>query len=111
VSCLPAGLQHLEQQINDVSQELQVIAKSRDDCSRLMTVPGIGPLAATAMIAAVGKGNPFRRTRDLAAWLGLVPKQHSTGGTPRLPGISNRGNNYPKPESYGQLNLTTTLIR
>jgi transposase len=86
--------QHLEQQINEVSKELQVIAKSRDDCSRLMTVPGIGPLAATAIIAAVGKGNQFRRARDLAAWLGLVPKQHSTGGTPRLLGISKRGNNY-----------------
>lgn len=86
--------QHLEQQIHEVSKELEQIAKSRDDCSRLMTVPGIGPLAATAMVAAVGNGSQFRRARDLAAWLGLVPRQHSTGGTPRLLGISKRGNTY-----------------
>lgn len=86
--------QHLEDQINETSKELEHIAKSRDDTSRLMTVPGIGPLAATAMIAAVGNGSQFRRARDLAAWLGLVPKQYSTGGTPRLLGISKRGNNY-----------------
>ena len=86
--------QHLELQINEVSKELEHIAKSRDDCSRLMTVPGIGPLAATAMVASVGNGNQFRRARDLAAWLGLVPKQHSTGGTQRLLGITKRGNSY-----------------
>jgi len=86
--------QHLEEYIQQVSKELEQIAKSRDDCTRLMTIPGIGPLAATAMVAAVGNASQFRRGRDLAAWLGLVPRQHSTGGVPRLMGISKRGNSY-----------------
>src|ERR1700722_19753253 len=59
-----------------------------------MTIPGIGPLAATALIAAVGDGRQFRKARDLAAWLGLVPRQHSTGGRSTLLGISKRGNAY-----------------
>ena len=86
--------QQLEEHIHQVSKELELIAKSRDDCARLMTVPGIGPLAATALVAAVGNASQFRRGRDLAAWLGLVPRQHSTGGVPRLLGISKRGNTY-----------------
>jgi transposase len=59
-----------------------------------MTIPGIGPLAATAMLAAIGDGRQFRRARDLAAWLGLVPREHSTGGKTTLLGISKRGNRY-----------------
>jgi transposase len=59
-----------------------------------MTIPGIGPIAATALLAAVGDGRQFRRARDLAAWLGLVPRQHSTGGKTTLLGISKRGNRY-----------------
>lgn len=61
-----------------------------------MQVPGIGPLIATAFVAAVGSGHGFVRGRDLAAWLGLVPRQHSTGGKPKLLGISKRGNPYPR---------------
>jgi transposase len=57
-------------------------------------VPGIGPLGATALIAAVGNGAMFSKGRELAAWLGLVPRQHSTGGKPTLLGISKRGNRY-----------------
>lgn len=59
-----------------------------------MTIPGIGPIAATALLAAVGDGRQFRRARDLAAWLGLVPREHSTGGKTTLLGISKRGNRY-----------------
>jgi transposase len=84
----------LEAQIKDVTDELKVIANSRDDCRRLLTVPGVGPLVATAMVAAIGNGSQFTRGRQLAAWLGLVPRQNSTGGTPRLLGISKRGNSY-----------------
>lgn len=84
----------LEVQIKDISTELKVIAHTRDDCRRLLTVPGIGPLGATAMVAAIGNGSQFTRGRQLAAWLGLVPRQHPTGGTPRLLGISKRDNNY-----------------
>lgn len=85
---------HLETQIDEVSKELEHISKSRDDTTRLMTVPGIGPLAATAMVAAVGNASQFRRARDLAAWLGLVPKQYSTGGKSKLLSITKRGNSY-----------------
>lgn len=59
-----------------------------------MTIPGIGPIAATALLAAVGDGRQFRRARDLAAWLGLVPREHSTEGKTTLLGISKRGNRY-----------------
>ena len=59
-----------------------------------MTVPGIGPLAATAIVAAAGNGQQFRKARDMAAWLGLVPQQYSTRGKPMLLGISKRGNRY-----------------
>jgi transposase len=60
-------------------------------CQRLQTIPGIGPLSATALIAATGDVTQFKRGRRLAAWLGLVPREHSTGGKPRLLGISTRG--------------------
>jgi transposase len=61
---------------------------------RLATIPGIGVLNATALVAAIGDGQAFARGRDLAAWLGLVPRQATTGGKPRLLGISKRGNKY-----------------
>lgn len=63
-------------------------------CQRLLDVPGVGPLVATALVAAVGNGSAFARGRDFAAWLGLVPRQSSTGGKARLLGISKRGNPY-----------------
>ena len=65
------------------------------------TIPGIGPLTATAMVAAVGDGSAFHKGRELAAWLGLVPRQHTTGGRPRLLGIGKHGDRY----------LRTLLIR
>ena len=54
-------------------------------------VPGVGPLVATAAVAAIGNGTAFRKGREFAAWLGLIPRQHSTGGKARLLGISKRG--------------------
>src|SRR5690348_17527369 len=57
-------------------------------------VPGVGPLLATALVSAVGNGSAFCKGRQLSAWLGLVPKQQSTGGKPKLLGISKRGNPY-----------------
>lgn len=59
---------------------------------RLATIPGIGVINATALLAAIGAGSAFDKGRDLAAWLGLTPRQHSTGGKTRLLGISKRGN-------------------
>lgn len=61
---------------------------------RLMTIPGIGALGATALLATVGSGRQFQKVRDLAAWLGLVPREYSTGGKQKLLGISKRGNRY-----------------
>jgi len=87
-------LQQLETRIRAFTGEIEAIAHRSDLARRLATVPGIGPLGATALLAAVGDGKQFRRARDMSAWLGLVPAQHSTGGKPTLLGISKRGNGY-----------------
>ena len=84
----------VDQRINSVTRQIEALADREDKARRLMTIPGIGPLAATAILAAVGDGRQFRRARDLAAWLGLVPREHSTGGKTTLLGISKRGNRY-----------------
>jgi transposase len=87
-------LHRLEQRIADITGEIEAIAARDDRTRRLMTVPGIGPLVATAIVAAAGNGRQFRRARDMAAWLGLVPRERSTGGKTTLLGISKRGNHY-----------------
>jgi transposase len=84
----------LETQIEKIDREFAQAAKKEENCRRLLTIPGIGPLTATALTAAIGNGQAFHKSRDLAAWLGLVPRQHSTGGKSRLLGISKRGNPY-----------------
>jgi transposase len=84
----------LEEQIEALSGEIDSIASQDAACQRLRDIPGVGPLVATALVAAVGNGAAFTKGRDLAAWLGLVPKQHSTGGKAWLLGISRRGNSY-----------------
>jgi transposase len=74
----------------------EFLSLARDDLTvrRLTTIPGIGVLNATAPIAAIGNASGFDRARDLGAWLGLVPRQFTTGGKPRLLGITTRGNIY-----------------
>ena len=69
-------------------------AEALDAVKRLQQIPGIGPITATALVAAVGDGKSFKRGREMAAWLGLVPAQHSSGGKDRLLGISKRGDSY-----------------
>lgn len=91
---LSADLARLDQRITDLTREIEQIAARDGRARRLLTIPGIGPLAATALLAAIGDGRQFRRARDLAAWLGLVPQQHSTGCKTTLLGISKRGNRY-----------------
>jgi transposase len=71
---------YLDQRIAHVTREIEGLAARDDRARRLMTVPGVGPIAATALLAAIGDGRQFRRARDLAAWLGLVPREYSTGG-------------------------------
>jgi len=76
--------------------DAEFAAQARDDARtrRLLTIPGIGPLNATALVAAIGDARTFARGRDLAAWLGLVPRQETTGGRPKLLGITKRGSKY-----------------
>jgi transposase len=84
----------LELDIESITGEIERISNEDEACKRLRQVPGIGPLVSTAMVAAVGNGAAFRKGREFAAWLGLVPRQYSTGGKTTLYGISKRGNIY-----------------
>ena len=84
----------VEQQIEGLSAELERIAASDAGCIRIQKIPGIGPVVATAIVAAIGNSVAFRKGREFSAWLGIVPKQFSTGGKARLLGISKRGNTY-----------------
>jgi transposase len=89
-----AEWQDLDRRIAAINTEFVELARFDSVTRRLITIPGIGVLNATALVAAVGDASAFRRGRDLGAWLGLVPKQHTTGGKPKLLGISKRGNKY-----------------
>jgi transposase len=84
----------LEKRLEYYDEQLAAIGRAHPECQRLQTIPGIGPVTATALIAAVGDVTQFKNGRHLAAWLGLVPREHSTGGQPRLLGISKRGDRY-----------------
>lgn len=84
----------LDHRICAFDDEFATRAREDERARRLTTIPGIGVLSATALVAAIGDGQSFARGRDLAAWLGLVPRQATTGGKPRLKGISKRGNVY-----------------
>jgi transposase len=75
-------------------EKLAAIGQAHPECQRLQTIPGSGPVTATALIAAIGDVTQFKNGRQLAAWLGLVPREHSTGGKPRLLGMSKRGDVY-----------------
>lgn len=94
LSALYTELLHLEEQISEYDQQLKKIATEHPVCKRLTTIPGVGPLGATAIIAATGSPEHFKNGRAFAAWLGLVPRQHSSGGKHKLLGISKRGDKY-----------------
>jgi transposase len=87
-------MQYLHRQIEESDQLIARIAGELDACRRLVAIPGIGPITATATIAAIGNGAAFRKGRDFADWLGVVPGKHSTGGRQQLIGTSRRGNKY-----------------
>jgi transposase len=91
---LSSDWRHLDERIEHVTEEIEVLALGSESCRQLMTVPGIGPLIASAMVAAIANGAAFAKGRDFAAWLGLVPKQMSTGDRTILGRISKRGNRY-----------------
>jgi transposase len=84
----------VEQQIEVLRLELERISAADAGCTRIRQIPGIGPIVATAIVAAIGNGAAFHKGREFSAWLGLVPRQYSTGGKAKLLGISKRGNVY-----------------
>ena len=84
----------LDERIETVTAEIEELSRIEPKCQRLMSVPGIGPLVSTALVAAIGTGETFDRGRDLGARLGLVPRQYSTGGRSILGRISKRGSRY-----------------
>ena len=84
----------LQLQIESLNEDLEQIASSDPSCVRLQQIPGVGPLIATAVVSAIGNGAAFHKGREFAAWLGLIPRQWSTGGKTKLLGISKRGNPY-----------------
>jgi transposase len=84
----------LDERIETITAEIEKIAAEQAACTRLMSVPGVGPIISTALVAAIGDGEAFDRGRDFGAWLGLVPRQYSTGGRTVLGRISKQGNTY-----------------
>jgi transposase len=94
IADLAQDWRRLDERIATVSAEIEALARQDDGCQRLMTVPGVGPLISSAVVAAIGNGSGFKQGRDFGAWLGLVPKQESTGDRTILGKISKRGNKY-----------------
>ena len=91
---LAGDWRRLDERIEGLSAEIGLLARADAGCERLMSVPGIGPIISSAMVAAIGTGEAFTKGRDFAAWLGLVPRQMSTGDRTILGKISKRGNRY-----------------
>jgi transposase len=91
---LACDWRRLDERVEGLSIEIEAIARQDAGCERLMSVPGIGPIISSAMVAAIGGGDVFTKGRDFGAWLGLVPKQKSTGDRTILGKISRRGNRY-----------------
>jgi transposase len=84
----------LDQRVESLSTDIKALADQDPACERLMSVPGIGPIISSAMVAAIGNGAAFSKGRDFGAWLGLVPRQMSTGDRTILGKISKQGNRY-----------------
>ncbi len=86
--------EQIETDVEAITDEIERISNEDARCRQLRQLPGFGPLVSTATVAAIGNGSAFRRGRDFAAWVGVVPRQYSTGGKQKLHGISKRGNVY-----------------
>jgi transposase len=91
---LKLELDQLALRLEEAEALIEQTVQESEACQRLMQIPGIGPVTATAVISAIGNGAAFRKGREFAAWTGLVPREHSTGGKQKLLGISKRGNRY-----------------
>lgn len=87
-------LRELQDRVEELDRQIERWHRSSEASQRLMAIPGVGILTATAIVATVGDGRQFRNSRDMAVWLGLTPRQHSTGGKPKILGISKRGDVY-----------------
>lgn len=88
------SLCRLDEQKKFFDKKISNFAKTDEACKRLTEIPGIGPICSTALFATVSQGYDFKNGREMSAWLGLVPKQNTTGGKPKLGGISKRGDTY-----------------
>lgn len=84
----------LQDRIDELERQINRWHRDNEASQRLMAIPGVGIMTATAVVATVGDARQFRNSRDMAVWLGLTPRQHSTGGKPKLLGISKRGDVY-----------------
>jgi transposase len=91
---LKLELDHLQMRIDEADATINKAAGENETCRRLVAIPGIGPVTATAIIAAIGNGAAFKKGRGFSAWLGIVPGEYTTGGKQKLLGISKRGNSY-----------------
>jgi transposase len=91
---LKLELDQMAMRIDEADAVLNRTAHENEACQRLVAITGVGPVTATALIAAIGNGAAFRKGREFAAWMGVVPREHSTGGKQTLLGISKHGNSY-----------------
>jgi len=91
---LKLELEQLAARIEQMDAVIEQEARENEACQRLTTIPGVGPVTATALIAAIGNGSAFGKGRDLSTWMGIVPGEFTTGGKQKLLGISKRGNKY-----------------
>jgi transposase len=91
---LKLELEQLAARIEEMDRVIQKTARENEACQRLTEIPGVGPVTATALIAAVGNASAFGKGRNLSAWMGIVPGEYTTGGKQKLLGISKRGNKY-----------------
>jgi len=84
----------IQKEVKKYNDKIEDIFKTNENCQRIEKVPGVGPVTATAIVASVGNGKAFKNGRQMSAWMGLVPKQNSSGGKEKLLGISKRGDKY-----------------
>jgi transposase len=91
---LQLELEQLAARIAQIDAVIEQEARENEACQRLTTIPGVGPVTATALIGAIGNGSAFGKGRDLSTWMGIVPGEFTTGGKQKLLGISKRGNKY-----------------
>ena len=94
LTALGAQLRRLKEQILEFDRVIMAWHRSNEASRRLDAIPGVGPILATALVASVADPKVFRSGRNFSAWIGLVPKQHSSGGKDRLGSISKQGDRY-----------------